>query len=115
MNRKTVYSLISFGLLVFIFLPLGVAMGAVSLTPPISAQNFPDLIKSITKVVAGLIGGLATIMIIIAGFFFLTSAGIPSRVEAAKKALFFAIVGIIIAIIAGPIVDGILSMLGATP
>lgn len=111
MNRRVIFFLIIVGLICSAGLIL--AAGPVSLTPPISAQSFPELIKSITKVVAGLIGGLATIMIIIAGFFFLTSAGIPSRVEAAKKALFFAIVGIVVALIAGPIVNEILSILGA--
>lgn len=109
MNRKVVFFLMMAGMICSASFIL--AAGSVALTNPISASNFPELLKSITTVVASLIGGLATIMIIIAGFFFLTSAGIPSRVETGKKALFFAIMGIVIALIAGPIVNQILDIL----
>lgn len=51
-----------------------------------------------------LAAGLAVIMFIVAGILFITSSGDPGKVTTAKKAAIWAVVGIIIAIIAFSIV-----------
>ena len=75
------------------------------------------LLKGIIPVVAKIIGALGSIMIIVAGIFYLTSAGSPERIGVAKKALIYAIAGIVIAIAAAAIVEVIktaLNVAGAT-
>jgi len=49
-------------------------------------------------------------MIIVAGIFYLTSAGSPQRIEKGKTALFYAIGGIVIALSAEAIVSMILEI-----
>ena len=66
--------------------------------------SFTALLDSIVKYVSGLIATLAVIMIVIAGILYLTSAGIPSRTEAAKKTLLYAVAGIAVALAASGIV-----------
>jgi NAD/NADP transhydrogenase beta subunit len=53
-------------------------------------------------------------MIIVAGIFYLTSAGNPQRIETAKKALIYAIAGIAIGLAATAIVNIIKNVIGAT-
>jgi len=77
---------------------------AVSIDNPLEHKDFKRLIAGITAAVAGLIGGIATIMFLIAGIYFLTSAGDPGRLETAKSCLKYAIIGTVIALSAGAIV-----------
>jgi hypothetical protein len=64
--------------------------------------------------VAGIVASLSTIMIIIAGILYLTSAGSPEKINTAKKAITYAIVGLVIAIAAGTIATIIKTTLGVT-
>jgi NAD/NADP transhydrogenase beta subunit len=52
-------------------------------------------------------------MIIVAGILYLISAGNPGRIETAKKALIYAIAGIVISMLATAAVSLIKSALGA--
>lgn len=68
-------------------------------------NNFGDLLLKIASGVGVLIASLGTIMIIVAGILFLTSAGSPTKMETAKKALTYAIIGIAIGLAATAIVQ----------
>ncbi len=86
----------------------------VTIPNPLRYDTFGKLLlEGIIPAVAGLVGALSVIMIIVAGILFLTSAGNPERITTAKKALIYAIAGIVIALIAGTIVLTIESILGA--
>ena len=86
---------------------------AVAIVDPLNAGTLEVLIGRISTAVAGLVGGIAVIMFIIAGICFLTSAGDPGKIQKAKDFLKYAIIGIVIALIAGPMVNKILEILGA--
>jgi len=77
---------------------------AVAIENPLKHESFKALIEGITKAIAGLVGGIATIMFIIAGIYFLTSAGDPGRLDTAKSCLKYAIIGTVIALSATAIV-----------
>lgn len=100
MNKKIV-SLIIF---VCLFCFASTAL-AVTLTDPLNGVKFPDLLKKIATAVGTLIAGIGTVMLIVAGFYFLTSAGSPERVGVAKKALTYAIIGIVVGLAASSIAD----------
>ncbi len=85
----------------------------VEIRNPLSAQNFGQLLLQIAGAVGLLVGTLGTIMIIVAGILYLTSAGSPERMKTAKTALVYAIAGIVIGIAATAIVEVIKSVLGA--
>jgi len=65
-----------------------------------SPNGFAILFQRISKAVAGIVGALSTIMIIVSGIMYLTSAGNPAKMENAKKAFFYAIAGIVISLTA---------------
>jgi len=84
---------------------------AVTIPDPLGGTTFPQLLGKIAKGVGMLIASLGTIMIIVAGIFYLTSAGSPERIGVAKKALIYAIAGIVIGVAAQTIVDFVLGLL----
>lgn len=95
----------------------GLASAAVTIPNPLCQNgcinDFGVLFLRIAWVAGGLIASLGTIMIIVAGIMFLTSAGSAERMGAAKKALMYAIIGIIIGISASVIVATIQWAMGA--
>lgn len=68
------------------------AIGEISTEP----QGF---VKSIYSIVLGLAGGIALVLIILAGYRYLTSAGNPEAVKAANEQLVSAIVGLMFIIL----------------
>jgi len=89
-------------------------ISAVELVNPIKYNDFKELLTDgIIPAVAGIIASLATIMIIWAGILYLTSAGNPERTGLAKKALMYAVIGIVIAISAEAIAMIIGNVIGA--
>lgn len=118
-NQKKFLLFLEYGLtglavvLFLVCLSVGTATAAVTLVNPIGYNDFPSLLFAIADGIAVLIGSLAVIMIIWSGILFLLSAGDPTRIQKAKSALIWAIVGIVVAISAGVIIETIKGILGA--
>lgn len=89
-------------------------VSAVSIPNPLSFNTFNDLLCHIASEIGTVIASLGAIMIIVAGFFYLTSAGSPERIGVAKKALIYAIAGIAIGLAATIIVNVVKDVIGAT-
>lgn len=62
------------------------------------------VITRATQLVSTAVGAVAVFMIIIGGFKYITSSGDASNVESAKNTILFAIVGLVIALVAQGIV-----------
>jgi len=73
--------------------------------PNYGPTDFKTLFTGIAKVVGDVIGSLGTIMFIVSGIFFATSAGNPQRIETAKKTLLYAVAGMVIGFGASAIVS----------
>ncbi len=67
------------------------------------------VIKTVIKIMSGLVGVLAVIMIIISGFKYVTAAGDSAKITSAKHTLVYAIVGLIIVALAQVIVKFVLN------
>jgi hypothetical protein len=114
MNRQ-IFSLIALVLLTLALSPLIIkAADSATISNPLSANNFTALLTNIATAVGTLIATLGVIMLIVAGIFYLTSAGNPERISTAKKALIYAIAGIVIGLAANAIVSIIQQTLGVT-
>jgi len=84
-------------LLIFLFsflIPLSTA--AITFGPPLGYPTFEELINSIINFIFWVAMAIAPIMIIIAAFYFLTSAGDPEKVRTAKRIILFTFIGLII-------------------
>jgi len=110
MNKKTI---ILFSIIGLLSAADFVSAQTVKIKNPLAYDNFRDLLlKGIIPAVAGLVGALSVIMIIVAGILYLTSAGSQEKMLTAKKALIYAIAGIVITLLAGAIVVTITTALG---
>lgn len=76
---------------------------------PITGSN--GLIMKIVNVVAVISGVAAVIIIVVAGFRFITSGGSSDEVAGARRAIIYASVGLIIIVLARTIVAFVLSAL----
>ena len=86
--------------------------GSVEIKNPIEHDTFEDLVDAIVKFVFYIALAIAPIMIIVAGFFFLTSAGDPKKIETAKAVLMYTLVGLAICLMATAIIKLINDVLG---
>ena len=110
MNKKIVSSAVFAGS----FCLAGLASGQSITAPAGIPATFPLLLTQIATYVGTFIATLGTIMLIVAGIMYLMSAGNPQKVEAAKKALIYAVAGIVIGLAANAIAGTICSVLHAS-
>ncbi len=73
-----------------------------------SAPTVAAVVKTIINILLFLIGIVATIMIILGGFRYATSAGNATALSAAKNTILYAIIGLLIAFFAFAIVNWVL-------
>ncbi len=79
---------------------------------PIGANNLEDIIKLVSDNILKLAIPVAVVMILIAGYNFVTSAGNPSKIQKGKQILTWTAVGLAVIFIGGGFVDLIKSILG---
>lgn len=111
----------------FVAVPLASVVGATSPTDSISEginavsggtnkSSGTDLnkgIKNVVDVMLFLLGAIAVIMIIIGGIRYATSNGDASNTKAAKDTILYAVVGLVVAILAYAIVNFVVSSFAA--
>ena len=83
-------------LLILFFIPL--ISEAVTIPNPLKAQNFTELLEAIINFIFYLSLGIAPIMIIVAGFYFITANGDLEKINTAKKIILWVSIGLIVVI-----------------
>lgn len=76
--------------------------------------DFGDVFLRITNYALGFLAALAILVIVISGILYITSSGDQDRVDAAKKWLLYAIIGLVIALLGYVIVRVVSAMVGAS-
>lgn len=114
MNIKKLFPF--FVLAMIIFLPT-VTLASISLPDPLGGtiSSFTDLIQKIIDYIAGIIGTLAVLMFVIAGIYFVTSAGDSSKVKRAKEIVIYASIGVGVALAAGGLIALVRQILTGSP
>jgi hypothetical protein len=101
-NKK----LISLILFVSLFCTAGLVLADGTITPPPGVPtDFSTLISNIVSEVGAVIVSIGTIMIVIAGLMFATSNGNPEKLNKAKTAFSYALIGIGIGVAASGIAE----------
>ncbi len=95
--------LLIFLLLVSFSIPLFVS--AIAIENPLKAKTFKELIESIIRGIRTLALAVAPMMIIIAGFYFITAAGNPGQIQTAKKIILYTLIGLGIILMAEGIIE----------
>lgn len=73
--------------------------------------SLPDLIKNIINVLLFIVGAVAVFAIILGGIRFVTSSGDQAAVKAARETILYAVVGLVVAILAFAIVNFVVDSL----
>jgi len=106
MDRKILF-LILLGILV---LPLGALAQLHNYGPDISYTSLLDKIETATWII---FAAIAVICFIIAGIMFLTAQGAPDKLQAARSAFIWGVVGVVVGIVAYSIIEIVGSALTA--
>ncbi len=92
-----------------------VQQGVTEITPVGTSSNtLQQYIQIVINVLLGTIGVVAVIMLIIGGFRYVLSQGDEKATKGAKDTILFAIVGIVVAILAFAIVNFVIGSIGGT-
>lgn len=95
--RKKIAILIFLGLV----LPLLVsAIEIIKIENPLGAKNFRDFIEAIITFLFNVALAVVPLMVVIAGFYLVTAAGEPARIQTAKNIILYTIVGFVIILLA---------------
>lgn len=70
------------------------------------------LFESVANTLIFLIGGISVIYIILGGLRYVTSAGDPASIKSAKDTVLYAIIGVVVAILARLIVGFVINKVG---
>lgn len=65
-----------------------------------STPGHPSIFQTISTILIFLVGALAVIMLIYGGLMYVISAGDSKRVETAKNTILYAIIGIVVSVLA---------------
>ena len=83
---------------------VGSASGASGCSTPAGSPTVNSVINTVINIISAFVGVVAIIMIVFAGFRYVTSGGDSSKISSAKNTLIYAIVGIVVAALAQVIV-----------
>lgn len=73
--------------------------------------SLDGLFETITNALLFLVGAVSVIMLIVGGFKYVVSGGDSSKIESAKNTIIYAIVGIVVAVLAYAAVDFVIDQL----
>lgn len=71
--------------------------------------NIDSTVKNTINTIIGIVGLLSVVMIVYGGFLYTSSAGSPDKIKTAKSTILYAIVGLVVAILAFVIVQFVLN------
>ncbi len=80
-------------------------------TNPLKAKDVPTLIKSIANYLLTITGTIMVIVLIWNGIRYMTAGGDERRAESAKKAIKWALIGVVVILVSGILINGIIAAL----
>lgn len=78
-------------------------------------DDIGGIVQKVIKVLLFIIGAASVVMIIVGGVRYVTSAGNPEAVKGAKNTIVYAIVGLVVAILAYAIVTFVINNIASAP
>lgn len=96
-NTKIVLNLV---ILSLVILPLGISAFSVPGEPGATASDVGTVVSNIVDKVWIIFAAIAVILFVYAGVMFLTAAGSPEKIAAARQAAMWGVVGVVVMILA---------------
>lgn len=75
------------------------------------ATDIDAVIKSVTNLLLFLVGAVSVIMLVLGGFKYVTSNGNADQIKSAKNTIMYAVIGLVVAIVAYAAVDFVVDAL----
>lgn len=88
---------------VLVLIPM--AAGAIEIENPIQAQDFTELLNRIIDIIFYLSLAIAPLMLIVAGFYFVTAEGEPKKIDTAKNIIKWVLIGLLVIFCSKGIID----------
>lgn len=73
-------------------------------TNPLPNADVSQTLPTILGIVFGIVGALAVLYVTLSGFRYITSAGDPQKIAKAKNGILYALIGVVVAVLAEAIV-----------
>lgn len=86
-------------------IPPGLFLPLIVITNPIKATSFGELVGGLLNFLWWIVVALVPLMIVIAGFYFVTAAGDPAKVEKAKGIILYTVIGFFIVLLARGLIE----------
>ena len=86
--------------------------GSVDIQNPLEHDTFDALVQAIVNFIFKIAMVIAPLMIIVAGFFYLTAMGDPEKIKTAHKVIMYTLIGLVICLMATGIIKLINTVLG---
>ncbi|MFA5228298.1 MAG: pilin [Candidatus Paceibacterota bacterium] len=90
-------------ILLLLFIPF--VINAATIPNPIGSTSFTQLLGTITDWIRDIALVLAPLVIVYGGFLHITAAGDPGKSTQGKKAILYAAIGLIVALLAKSLID----------
>ena len=99
--------------LFFSFLTPLLVLAQITIDNPLKADTLEDLIDNIINFIFWVATALAPLLIVIAGFYFITAAGDPGRIQTAKNIILYTVIGYGIILLSKGLILVLKEVLGA--
>lgn len=99
-----------FILTITIFSFLFSIVSAVTLESPFGTTDVQVIINKMINALLGIVGTIAVLMIVYGGIKIMISGGEPTKYEEAKKTITYAVVGLVVVLLAGAFINFILGV-----
>lgn len=90
----------------------GCPSGGIAICNPLNSCDFTELIDKIINFVFWVAVAIVPLMALIAGFYFVTAAGDPNKINTAKKILIYTAIGFVIILFAKGLISVLQQVLG---
>jgi surface polysaccharide O-acyltransferase-like enzyme len=91
---------------------LGAGETNIEIRNPLTATSTEGLITSLIEFLRNFAIVVTPLIVVVAGYLFMTAGGDPKKVEEAKKMIWYAVIGLIVILTAEVIIEAIKSALG---
>lgn len=88
---------------------VGLAGGTANCAEPVDGPSVDSTVRLVVSILSFIVGVAAVIMIIIGGFKYITSGGDSANIASAKNTILYAIIGLVVAVLAQVIVRFVLN------
>ena len=108
--KKRIWIVFVFSFLGFLF--FGFTAQGVDIENPLQYDTFNELILRIVQFLQEVAVVVTALVIVLSGYYFVTSAGDPQKISQAKKMGLYALIGLVIILIAWGIVELLQKIIG---